>query len=151
MRTALPQPLRRLRLIAVEVCAVNSGVMCCRPMINKLPPCKGLNIRIPIKVPIEGRVFINHGLTVVWPRWTRLCLCLLALHPHAGVKEACNKSPSPKPFCVNPEPKMYSGLSAPETEPMRSAAWAIFFPDPCWLRVSWCLGVLGFIYIGFRV
>ena len=30
-------------------------------MINKLPPFKGLNIRIPIIIPIKGRAFINHG------------------------------------------------------------------------------------------
>ena len=30
-------------------------------MINKLPPLKGLNIRIPIIIPIQGRVFVNQG------------------------------------------------------------------------------------------
>ena len=30
-------------------------------MINKPPPFKGLNIRIPIVTPIKGRGFINHG------------------------------------------------------------------------------------------
>ena len=31
-------------------------------MINKPPPFKGLNIRIPIIIPIKGRRgFINHG------------------------------------------------------------------------------------------
>ena len=30
-------------------------------MINKPPPFKGLNIRIPIIIPIKGRGFINHG------------------------------------------------------------------------------------------
>ena len=29
-------------------------------MINKPPPFKGLNIRVPIIIPIKGRVFINH-------------------------------------------------------------------------------------------
>ena len=30
-------------------------------MINKLHPFKGLNIRMPIIVPIKGRGFINQG------------------------------------------------------------------------------------------
>ena len=30
-------------------------------MINKPPPFKGLNTRIPIIIPIKGRGFINHG------------------------------------------------------------------------------------------
>ena len=30
-------------------------------MINKPPPFKGLNIRIPIIVLIDGRGVINHG------------------------------------------------------------------------------------------
>ena len=30
-------------------------------MINKPPPFKGLNIRIPITTPIKGRGFINQG------------------------------------------------------------------------------------------
>ena len=33
----------------------------CRPMINKPPPFKGLNIRIPILIPIKGRGFLNQG------------------------------------------------------------------------------------------
>ena len=30
-------------------------------MINKPPPFKGINIGIPIIIPIKGRGFINHG------------------------------------------------------------------------------------------
>ena len=30
-------------------------------MINNPPPCKGLNSRIPIIIPVKGRGFINHG------------------------------------------------------------------------------------------
>ena len=30
-------------------------------MINKSPRRKGLNIRIPIIIPIKGKGFINHG------------------------------------------------------------------------------------------
>ena len=30
-------------------------------MINKAPPFKGLNIRIPLIIPIKGRGFINRG------------------------------------------------------------------------------------------
>ena len=30
-------------------------------MIDKPPPPKGLNIRIPIIIPIKGRGFINQG------------------------------------------------------------------------------------------
>ena len=33
-------------------------------MINKPPPFKGLNIRIPIVIPIKGRGFINQGSTL---------------------------------------------------------------------------------------
>ena len=32
-------------------------------MINKPPPFKGLNIRIPIIVPVQGRGFVNQGST----------------------------------------------------------------------------------------
>ena len=34
--------------------------------MNKLPPSKYLNIRIPIAIPIKGRDLINHGSTLVW-------------------------------------------------------------------------------------
>ena len=30
-------------------------------MLNKPPPFKDLNIRMPIIIPIKGRGFINHG------------------------------------------------------------------------------------------
>ena len=30
-------------------------------MINNHPPFQGLDIRIPIIIPIKGRGFINHG------------------------------------------------------------------------------------------
>ena len=33
-------------------------------MINKPPPFKGLNIRIPIIIPFKGRVSFNHGSRV---------------------------------------------------------------------------------------
>ena len=33
-------------------------------MIYKPPPFKGLDIRIPIIIPIKGRGFINHGSTL---------------------------------------------------------------------------------------
>ena len=32
---------------------------------NKPPPFRGLNIRITIKIPINGRGFINQGSTLV--------------------------------------------------------------------------------------
>ena len=32
-------------------------------MINKHPPFKGLNSRIPIIIPTKGKGFINHGST----------------------------------------------------------------------------------------
>ena len=34
-------------------------------MINKPPPFKGLNMRIPVVIPIKGRVFLNQG-SGVW-------------------------------------------------------------------------------------
>ena len=34
-------------------------------MMNKLPPFKGLNIRIPILIPIKGRGVINQGSGLV--------------------------------------------------------------------------------------
>ena len=43
----------------------------CRPMVNKPAPFRGLNIRIPIIVPIEGRggyksgVFVTRKLVVL--------------------------------------------------------------------------------------
>ena len=30
-------------------------------MINKPPPFQGLNIRIPIRIPVKGRGFITQG------------------------------------------------------------------------------------------
>ena len=30
-------------------------------LINKLPPFKGFNTRIPIIIPVEGSLFINQG------------------------------------------------------------------------------------------
>ena len=33
-------------------------------MINKLPPLRGFDIRIPIIIPIKGKGFINHGSTL---------------------------------------------------------------------------------------
>ena len=38
-------------------------------MINKPPPFKGLNIRIPIIIPIKGSGFINQGFGVCFT-WT---------------------------------------------------------------------------------
>ena len=37
----------------------------CRPMINKPPPFKGLNSRIPVIIPMKGRGFVNQGLGLV--------------------------------------------------------------------------------------
>ena len=36
----------------------------CRPLINKLPPFKGLDIRFLIISPIKGRGFANQGSTL---------------------------------------------------------------------------------------
>ena len=33
----------------------------CRPMINRPPGFKGVNMRIPIIIPIKGRGSINQG------------------------------------------------------------------------------------------
>ena len=33
-------------------------------MINNPPPFKGLNIRLPTRIPIRGRGFINQGSTL---------------------------------------------------------------------------------------
>ena len=35
-------------------------------MIHKPPPFYGLNIRIPILLPIKGRGFIEQGSTLEW-------------------------------------------------------------------------------------
>ena len=35
-------------------------------MINKPLPFWGLNIRIPIIIPIKGKRFINQGATLIW-------------------------------------------------------------------------------------
>ena len=45
--------------------ALLEGVTCCRPLIKKPPPFKGLHIRIPMVILIEGRRFINQGSTLV--------------------------------------------------------------------------------------
>ena len=34
-----------------------------------LPPFKGLNIRIPIRIPIKGREFINQRSTLGFKAW----------------------------------------------------------------------------------
>ena len=36
----------------------------CRPQINTIHPVKGLNVRIPIIIPINGRGFIDYGSTL---------------------------------------------------------------------------------------
>ena len=36
----------------------------CRPMINKPPPFKGLNITIPMIIAVKGRGFIDRGSTL---------------------------------------------------------------------------------------
>ena len=36
----------------------------CKPLINRPPPLKGLNIRIPIEIPIEEGVVINKAPTL---------------------------------------------------------------------------------------
>ena len=33
-------------------------------MINKPPPFRGLNVKIPIIIPMKGRVFIKQGSTL---------------------------------------------------------------------------------------
>ena len=33
-------------------------------MINEPPPCKGLNIRIPLIIPTKGKGFINQMFTL---------------------------------------------------------------------------------------
>ena len=38
--------------------------MKCRPVINKAPPFEGLNIRIPIIIPIKGTGSIIQGSTL---------------------------------------------------------------------------------------
>ena len=38
-------------------------------MINKPPPFKGLNIRIPTIIPIKGRGFINQGSGLGYISW----------------------------------------------------------------------------------
>ena len=38
----------------------------CKPMINTLPPFKGLNIRVLIIIPIRGRGFVNLGFEMAW-------------------------------------------------------------------------------------
>ena len=52
------------RYKSVEVGSMKSHSIQCRPMINKPPPFKGLNIRIPIIIPVKRRGFINHGFTL---------------------------------------------------------------------------------------
>ena len=49
----------------VKVYTVWIKAVKCRPMINKPPPFKGLDIRIPIIIPIKGREFINEGSALV--------------------------------------------------------------------------------------
>ena len=36
-------------------------------MMNTPPPFKGPNIRIPIRIPIKGKGFINQGLGLGYP------------------------------------------------------------------------------------
>ena len=43
-------------------------------MINKHPPLKDLNIRIPIIIPIKGRGFVNHGSGLGFRAFIKLCI-----------------------------------------------------------------------------
>ena len=76
-----------------------------RPMINKPPPFKGRNIRIPIRIPIEGRGFIHQGSTLVQ---LKACILLrvLQIFPHAPcgsvgplLATAVNSLDLPTPWC----------------------------------------------------
>ena len=51
----LPNPLDKRTPLRL------SRLTLCRPMISQPHPFKGLNITIPIIIPIKGRGFINHG------------------------------------------------------------------------------------------
>ena len=54
-------------------------------MINKPPPFKGLNIRIPSIIPIKGRGFINQGSALVVGRMSgmRRAISVSLQKPHA--------------------------------------------------------------------
>ena len=56
-------------------------------MINNPPPCNGLNIRIPIIIPIKGRGFINQGsgLPRVMQHVLLPSVLLLEASPTAGI------------------------------------------------------------------
>ena len=41
-------------------------------MINKSLPFKGFNVRIPSRIPIKGREFINQGSGLRGSRWCRI-------------------------------------------------------------------------------
>ena len=69
----------------------------CRPMINKPPPFKGLDIRIPIIIPIKGREFINEGSALV----LRAVSSTSALrHPQQGSGVVCLLSRAPWDFLM---------------------------------------------------
>ena len=46
-------------------------------MNTSTPFCKGLNVRIPIKIPVKGRGFINQGSTLGLI-WVHTYICIYA-------------------------------------------------------------------------
>ena len=76
--------IRRLQLL--RACHWGSrklelAILCwnyCRPMINKLPPFEGLNIRILITIAIEEGGVIHQGVYITWhgsPCWPSFAPC----------------------------------------------------------------------------
>ena len=78
-------------------------------MINKPAPMKGLHIRIPMKIPIKGREFINHGSGL----FLGLGLGLYGLSFQSLSNDYDHKNPPPPPphkyLCIayiSPKPNM---------------------------------------------
>ena len=85
----------------------------CKPMMSKPPPFKGLNIRIPIIIPIQERGLIMglHYLPMLQKSKASLC-----------------GSPDPNPPCPPPKKKRYkhSVLGASPTSTQSSANSLVF-------------------------
>ena len=74
-------------------------------MINDAPPFKGLNMRIPIIIPMTGRGFINHGSGL--PDWGFCRGSSTCRDPHSPSRQTTGK--------VNPKPQTLDPISLTHT------------------------------------
>ena len=94
-------------------------------MINKPPPFKGLNIRIPIIIPIKGRGFINQGSGL--PAYVDLSFKGLG-HPCKSLLK-CSRIPVVKLL----KKRVHDSVASP--------SWLMYYVGSCggsWVVVATC-------------